>query len=98
MTINLIYDSEDIQKIYLIKQTEPLNEYDLTLLNDGNGTTEPYEGIRTYDQGTEIGINAVPKIGYQFEKWVINSVENFNKIVTLKINNNITAVASFIMV
>ncbi|MCL1850216.1 MAG: T9SS type A sorting domain-containing protein, partial [Bacteroidetes bacterium] len=47
----------------------PPNEYDITVLNDGNGTGEATPSHAT--AGTEIILTATPNYGYQFDKWEV---------------------------
>jgi hypothetical protein len=43
--------------------------YDLTMANDGNGTTTPAEGVHTYAEGSVVNIIAAPNVGFVFDSW-----------------------------
>ncbi|NLE02139.1 MAG: hypothetical protein GX640_19945, partial [Fibrobacter sp.] len=45
--------------------------YELTMANDGNGTTTPAEGKSTVKQGAATTISAIPNPGYEFSHWTI---------------------------
>jgi hypothetical protein len=49
-----------------------LNTYELTISNNGNGTTTP-PSIITVNHGTSTLISAMPNTGYKFAKWFVTS-------------------------
>jgi len=51
----------------VLKSVEPV-EYTLTLMNDGNGTTDP-NGDVVVQHGTATNIHAIPGTGYRFNEW-----------------------------
>ncbi len=65
--------------------------YDLTLSIEGEGTTSPVAGTHTYLDGTSITLEATPNDGWQFDKWIINHEEIFNRQASFSINRDTLA-------
>ncbi len=78
-----------------ITEVEASQQYTLTMGVDGQGSTTPAVGTHTYDEGTQVSINATPASGHEFVKWVINGSDNTNQSVNITMNSNITATAYF---
>ena len=73
-----------------------LSQYTLTVQVEGTGTTAPAAGTHQATGGTEVVLNATPGEGWQFEKWLIGSVEFSEPTVTVTVNSNTTAKAFFV--
>ena len=55
---------------YSIQANFILDTSTLTMADDGNGTTIPASGVHgPYDCGTEVAVNAIPDVCYEFVEW-----------------------------
>jgi hypothetical protein len=79
-----------------------INNYTLTILDDGNGTTDP-AGAVTVTHGVPESIVATPTDGYGFETWIVKSgiavfadAGSASTTVTLS-NGNATIEAEFLL-
>lgn len=73
---------------------ESLVEYTLTILTNGNGSTNPAAGEHKYTSGTVVNITATPADGWLFQIWT-GDVANPNlagTTVTMNGNKTITAI------
>jgi len=78
------------QAFYLSK--EELQEYDLTINVQGEGTTDPHEGTHIYTQGEEVTINADPDEHWYFEEWTGDHEGNEDEItITMDEDKEVTA-------
>lgn len=75
------------------------NIFDLTISNT-NGQSIPQTGSYQYNLNENITLYPLPDFGYQFDKWVINSIDNLNRTPTIAIteDNNVEGVYSEIAV
>ncbi len=78
---------------------EPINvvepeQHILIIDKEGQGTTEPTEGIHEFGKGTEVELKATPAGGWKFDKWVING-EKHEANITVTMNEDKTATAYF---
>jgi len=62
---------------------------------EGNGTTNPGEGEHVYTFGEEITLIATPDDEWRFVNWQINDTEYETQEVTLTIEDNTAAIATF---
>ncbi len=46
-----------------------IHRYELIIDIQGEGNTDPEEGVHTYEYGTEIDITAIPEVGWFFNYW-----------------------------
>jgi len=74
----------------------PVSTYTLTVEVAGEGTTEPAAGTHQVTEGNEVALNAIPGEGWQFEKWLIGTVEFSDPTVTVTVSGNTTAKAFFV--
>jgi uncharacterized repeat protein (TIGR02543 family) len=66
--------------------------YSLTITAGNGGTTNPASGSYTYDEGTEVSVNATPNSGYVFVAWSGDVTSTANPItITMDANKSITA-------
>jgi len=74
---------------------EELDEYELTINIEGEGTTEPGEGTHTYYDGEEVTVKAIPEEDWYFDEW-IGDQEGTEEEITIIMDNDkeITAVFS----
>ncbi len=73
----------------------PVVDYDLTIVVDGSGSTSPSEGTHTYEEGTEVDVNAFASSGWVFDHWELDSIDvgsNTPYTVTMDANHTLTAV------
>jgi len=63
-TINVWSNDHDDQVDITI-----IEEYELTINIEGEGTTDPVEGTHTYEEGTEVTVQATPEEGWKFVEW-----------------------------
>jgi hypothetical protein len=63
--------------------------YNLTITTNAGGTTNPAPGIHTYNNGTNVGVTAIPDTNYKFVYWELNgsNVGSGNPIAVLMDNN-----------
>ena len=47
-----------------------LEEYELTINIQGEGTTDPEPGTYTYLEGEEVTVEAIPDEGWEFDEWI----------------------------
>ncbi len=64
----LTMDSDKSVTAWFEEEEEPT--YNLTIEVEGEGTTDPFEGTHTYEEGTEIKITATPGDGWHFVGWI----------------------------
>lgn len=48
---------------------EELDDYDLTIGIEGEGSTDPNEGTHTHEEDTEVIVEATPDEGWEFVEW-----------------------------
>lgn len=71
----------------------PLEEFDLKIDIEGQGSTSPAAGTHTYDEGEEVTIGAIPDYGWIFDKWTGDVSGTENEInVTIDEDKSVTAV------
>ena len=69
--------------------------YKLIINKTGEGTITPNPGTHKFDAGTMVELKAEPAENWEFEKWIINGVDNTNRDVTVLLDKNFTATALF---
>ena len=62
----------------------------------GEGTTIPVPGTYQVQKGTSAIVEAIPRAGYKFQKWIINSTNKTSKSASATIYNDSTLVAVFV--
>lgn len=67
--------------------------YNLTVNKVGEGTTAPESGL--FAQGSSVTLNAVPSIGWIFDRWVVGSQTHLASTVNLLMDNDKVATAYF---
>ena len=48
-------------------ETPPVVYHDLTIVVDGSGSTSPSAGTHTYEEGTEVQVDATASSGWTFD-------------------------------
>ncbi|MFW5902718.1 MAG: InlB B-repeat-containing protein [archaeon] len=80
---------------------EELEEYELNITVEGNGTTDPEEGTHTYEEGEEVTIEATADDDFEFLEWTgdyegteetINITMDGNKSITANFKEEVTPV------
>ncbi|MDX9941299.1 MAG: InlB B-repeat-containing protein [Bacteroidales bacterium] len=71
-------------------------QYQLTILVQGNGTTNPAAGTHIYNEGSQVSVTATPAANYHFVQWLENG-EPLSEIetVTITLNTDRTITAVF---
>ena len=69
--------------------------YTLTIAANGQGTTNPPAGARTYDAGTVVNITANPGTGWRFDSWSGDVAAPTSAITTVTMNSDKTVTANF---
>ena len=73
-------------------QAPPVVNYSLNISDNGQGSTNPPNGLNTYQQGQSVTITAYPSGGWQFANWSGDvSGTNSTTMVTMNGNMNVTA-------
>jgi hypothetical protein len=74
--------------------TRIIQNYDLTVVVSGSGTTTPAAGIHSYDQDTVVNISATPASGWQFANWTgdVTDPASANTAVMVESDKTITAI------
>jgi len=85
----LTIDSDNTVPAYFIPQ------YTLTIDTVGQGTTNPGEGIHTYDNDSEVTLAATPAAGWRFDHWQ-GDISGTDNSATLTIDSDKTVTAYFI--
>jgi len=76
---------------FLVEE-EP-EEYTLTIIIEGQGTTDPEEGTHTYIEGEQVTITATPETGWYFLEWDGDQTGTEDEIAVMMDGNlEITAV------
>jgi len=71
-------------------------EYELTVVTEGEGTTNIPAGDYIYREGEIVNLYASPSEGYVFEKWTVGSDEYTKQAIQLTVNTDVTAKAYFV--
>ncbi len=87
------YEGEDFtDEATLTVESEQPEEYTLTINIEGEGTTEPSEGMHNYQEGEEVNITAMAGEGWYFVEWTGDYEGTENEIaVTMNSDKNVTA-------
>ncbi len=75
-------------------QTSPNVTYNLTILVEGNGTTDPAAGTYEVYENTKLTLNALPAQYHYFENWT-GEVNSQNNQTTITVDGNMTVTANF---
>ncbi|MEF8875026.1 MAG: hypothetical protein V5A88_10245, partial [Candidatus Thermoplasmatota archaeon] len=67
VTANYTYDGEELRAETTL--TVVPGEHTLTIVIEGEGSTEPEEGTHTYEPGEEVVVSAVPDDQWYFVEW-----------------------------
>ncbi len=73
----------------------PPGQHTLTVDVQGQGTTVPAAGTHSYDENTEVDLEATPAEGWEFEKWVINGTVVTDPSLQVLMDTDKTATAYF---
>ncbi len=68
--------------------------YDLTIRTNGQGTTDPYPGTHTYQQGETVTLTATPDEGWYFSRWYGDETSQ-NSQITVDMDRDKTVTAEF---
>ncbi|MFC1875285.1 hypothetical protein ACFLY3_03980 [Chloroflexota bacterium] len=72
-----------------------IDEYTLTMVVNGNGTTSPMVGNHTYVEGTVVNITATPDDNWQFDGWSGDVVDPNSAGTTVTMDSDKTVTANF---
>lgn len=85
-------ENKSITAVFEEESTQPV-EYDLTINNNGQGSTNPSEGTYTYEEGTVVTVEATPADGWNFVDWTGDTTGTDSTIdITMDTDKSITAV------
>jgi len=73
---------------------EELDEYDLTINIEGEGSTDPEEGTHTYYDGEEVTVEAIPAEGWYFDQWT-GDYEGTDEEITVTMDEDKSLTAWF---
>jgi len=67
--------------------------FELTVSVDGNGTTDPAPGTRTFAAGQTVTLNAFPDAGFAFDRWEgdLTGNDGFNQAIVMDADKSVTA-------
>ncbi len=71
-----------------------IQEYDLTINIEGQGSTDPSEGTHTYDHGEEVTVKPTPKEGWYFKEWT-GDRQSQEEEITIEMNKDKEITAHF---
>ena len=77
--------------------TTTIEQFNLTVSQVGNGTTSPALGSHVYDKDFQLTLTAIPDLGYDFQKWVIDGVDYASATSTITMDKDKNAVAYFVV-
>jgi len=90
-TIDITMD--DDKSITAVFQEETIEEYELTIDIQGEGSTEPEEGTHSYEEGEGVTVTATPADGWLFDQWSGDVTGTDSTIhITMDGNRSVTAV------
>lgn len=69
--------------------------YTLTMIVNGQGTTDPSSGTHTYNQGTQVSIQATPAAGWSFDHWSGAVADQGSSSTTVTMDGDKTVTAYF---
>ena len=73
----------------------PSTMYNLTIIVDGSGSTDPVAGVYSYEEDYEVYVTAIPDTGMMLDNWILDGydVGSANPYtVTMDSNHSLTAV------
>ncbi len=79
---------------YLV-QYKQSTQYQLNITIEGNGSTTPDAGTHSYTEGSTVALTATPDEGWQFEKWIIDGVDDSDNPTSVVMNGNVDVIAHF---
>jgi hypothetical protein len=85
--------------VRFLAEAPPTPEFTLTITATTGGTTNPAPGPHTYDEGAIVSVRALPNSGFQFDNWLLDTVNigSTNPVdVTMNANHTLHAVFSHI--
>jgi len=88
------YTFYNIVASHTITASFAINQYELTINIEGQGTTNPGEGTYEYDEGYSVRITATPSEGYLFSHWTGDVTGSDNPIIVI-MNSDKTVTAQF---
>ncbi|TYB98685.1 MAG: hypothetical protein FXF54_02085 [Kosmotoga sp.] len=93
-TTIIIDKNKQVQAFF---EKEPIKKYTLTMFEpEGQGTTSPASGTYSYEENTEVTIEATPNEEWKFIKWEVNGeFYSTQESTTLFMNSNKEAKAFF---
>ncbi|MFW6064792.1 MAG: InlB B-repeat-containing protein [Candidatus Natronoplasma sp.] len=84
---------DDDKEITAVFEEERLEEHELTINIEGQGSTDPAEGTHTYEEGEEVIVEAIPADGWEFIEWTGDETSTDATItITMDEDKEITAV------
>lgn len=95
--IAFVYENDDAQKHLWAIDSLVVEEYlELTVLDPiGIGGSNPAPGIHQKMVGSQVQLIAYPHVTHEFEKWIINGVDETTQDYSLTLNANTTIQAVF---
>ncbi|MFO8110628.1 MAG: hypothetical protein R6U17_08975 [Thermoplasmata archaeon] len=84
---------DDDYSITAVFETD-LEEFDLTIVIQGEGTTDPEAGTHTHIEGMEVTITAIADDGWEFSHWS-GDVSGTNTEIAVTMNDDKTVTAVF---
>lgn len=81
---------------YVSDTPPPPPEHTLIIAATFGGSTDPAPDTYTHEEGTTISILANPTVGYVFERWTINDVENTSNPLSVTMDTDISVTAYFV--
>ena len=84
---------DDDKTVTAVFEEDTVPEYTLTIIVDGDGTTDPAAGTHDYDEGTTVTITATPASGWEFVRWEGDATGTSDSTtVTMDSDKTVTAI------
>ncbi len=90
--ISVVMDENKTVTAHFVRDT-----FSLTINVEGEGTTDPVEGVHYYDYEEEVNVTAYPAVGWVFSHWS-GDVESTEDQISVVMDENKTITAHFVEV
>ena len=98
-SITIVMDDDKTLTAHFV-ESEETTTYELAVNIEGEGTTEPAVGNHTYDEGTEVDLEAFPSFDWTFSHWSgdLPAGDEESESITIVMDDDKTLTAHFVEV